>query len=167
MHSAGISIRDANIDDATAIADMVHRLAVGTGEGDKAVGRAEDFRRHGFGDVPQFHALIAEQSAAPVGLSLWLYDFSSWRGNLGAYLQDLYVDPSLRGRGLGRALLAATCERALANGASHMRLSVNTENRQARKFYARLGFAWRDDECIYQIADSALAALAESQGSAA
>lgn len=167
MRSADISIRDAGIDDAAAIAEMVHRIAVGTGDGDKAVSGAEDFRRHGFGEVPHYRALIAEQSGAPVGLSLWLYDFSSWRGNLGAYLQDLFVEPALRGSGLGKTLLAATCERAIADGACHLRLSVNSENQAARDFYSHLGFAWRDDECIYQIADEALAELARTRGSAA
>ncbi len=155
-----ITLRPAVRADASAIAHMIRRLAEATGELHKVRSTAADFDRHGFGNSPAFLGLLALGADRPVGLSLWFYSFSSWRGDLGAYLQDLYVDEALRGRGIGRRLLGETARRARADGATHLRLSVATDNDAAREFYDRLGFTYRDDECIYQIADAAFGELA-------
>lgn len=155
-----ITLRPVTPADAADIARMVRRLAEATGELHKVRSTAEDFARHGFGDAPAFLGMLALCGDQPVGLSLWFYNFSSWRGDLGVYLQDIYVDEELRGRGIGKRLLAETVRRARADGATHLRLSVATDNDTAREFYARLGFTYRDDECIYQIADAAFGELA-------
>lgn len=139
---------------------MVRALAAGNGELHKVMSRAEDFATHGFADPPAFRALIAELDGEPVGLSLWFCNFSSWRGDVGIYIQDLYVDHALRGTGLGRRLLKETAQHGLDAGATHLRLSVASSNSGARAFYKRLGLAFRDDECIYQISDREFDALA-------
>jgi len=158
----GVRIRSAVESDAAVIARTILKLAEATGETHKVKSRASDFARHGFGPRPAFLGLLAEHEAhpEPVGLALWFYNFSSWRGDLGAYLQDLWVDEALRGSGLGRGLLAESARRAKADGATHLRLSVATDNSAARAFYARLGFTYRDDECIYQVADETFERLA-------
>lgn len=160
MSKASVDIRPARSDDAQAIAHMVMKLAESTGHAHKVTSSAEDFLRHGFGDRPEFFGLIAERDATPCGMTLWFYEFSSWRGERGAYLQDIYVADELRGSGLGQRLLAMTAELAMADGATHLRLSVAADNDGARGFYDRLGFTYRDDECIYQLADERLRALA-------
>ena len=161
MGDADIIIRDANSRDAETIAKLVARLADSTGQTDKQSSTAADFERHGFGARPAFRALIAEQAGKAVGLALWFYNFSSWRGDLGVYLQDIYVDSRLRGSGLGRRLLAETARLALQDGASHLRLSVASSNKAAQDFYRHLGFTAREDERIYQIADLAFTGLAD------
>ena len=158
--SGNVTIRAATADDAANIARMIRALAAGNGEIHKVTGRAEDFARYGFSDLPAFRALIAERDGEPVGLSLWFCNFSSWRGDVGIYIQDLYVDDSLRGTGLGRRLLEETARCGLAAGATHLRLSVASSNSGARAFYKRLGLAFRDDECIYQISDKDFSTLA-------
>lgn len=162
MGDADIIIRDANSSDAEIIAELVARLAEATGQHAKQSSTAVDFARHGFGPSPAFRALIAEQAGAAVGLALWFYNFSSWRGDLGVYLQDIYVDHNLRGSGLGRRLLARVSRIALQDGASHLRLSVASSNKAAQDFYGHLGFSAREDERIYQIADDAFARLADN-----
>ena len=162
MGDADIIIRKANRSDAGIIAQLIAQLAQATGQPDKLKSTAADFARYGFGATPAFKVLLAEASGIPVGLSLWFYNFSSWRGDLGAYLQDLYVDDSQRGTGLGRRLLAATVSVAQTDGATHLRLSVDVDNKGAQNFYRHLGFITRDDECIYQISDQAFAELADS-----
>lgn len=154
------ALRDATAEDAATIAALVRRLARTTGEEHKVSSNADDFARHGFGATPAFHALLAERDGIAVGLALWFYNFSTWRGELGAYLQDIYVDEAERGSGLGRRLLAATAARARTDGATHLRLSVAKDNDGARLFYEHLGFTYRDDECIYQVADAGFDALA-------
>lgn len=158
----GVRIRSAVESDAAVIARTILKLAQATGESHKVRSRASDFAQHGFGPRPAFLGLLAEHEAhpEPVGLALWFYNFSSWRGDLGAYLQDLWVDEALRGSGLGRHLVAETARRAKEDGATHLRLSVATDNEAARAFYDRLGFIYRDDECIYQVADETFERLA-------
>ncbi len=160
MGDANIIIRRANKNDAGTIALLIARLAQATGQRSKMTSTEADFARYGFGTTPAFNVLLAEASGNAVGLSLWFYNFSSWRGQLGAYLQDLYVDDSQRGTGLGRRLLAETAALARADGATHLRLSVDTDNTGAQDFYKHLGFVARVDEDIYQISDQAFAALA-------
>lgn len=155
-----VTVRPAERIDAGAVTDMIHALGRATGEAHKVVSSAADFARHGFGPRPAFRALLAERDGQPVGLALWCYVFSSWRGEPGAYLQDLYVAESERGSGLGRRLLAAVAAAAKSDGATHLRLSVATDNESARAFYAYTGFTYRDDECIYQVADADFSALA-------
>ncbi|MEQ8207695.1 MAG: GNAT family N-acetyltransferase, partial [Woeseia sp.] len=104
MGDANIIIRRANKSDAGTIAQLIAQLAQATGQSSKMTSTEADFARFGFGAVPAFNVLLAEVSGNAVGLSLWFYNFSSWRGELGAYLQDLYVDDSQRGTGLGRRL---------------------------------------------------------------
>jgi len=154
-----VTIRAARRADAKIIAQMVRSLAAASGEINKVHSKPEDFAEHGFNEQPAFRALIAEQDGEPVGLSLWFYNFSSWRGDLGIYIQDLYVDDHLRGTGLGKRLLEATAHAGRAAGATHLRLSVANTNSGARAFYRRLGLNYRDDECIYQISDAAFAEL--------
>ena len=153
-------LREATAGDAATIATLIRQLARATGEEHKVGSGPGDFARHGFGPSPAFRALIAERDGRAVGLTLWFYNFSSWRGELGAYLQDIYVDDALRGTGLGRRLLAETARRSRADGATHLRLSVASDNEAAREFYEHLGFTYRDDECIYQVADARFDALA-------
>lgn len=164
MGETDIIIRKANPGDAELIATLVRELARATGEEDKVSSTTQDFLRFGFSAQPAFHSLIAEHDGNAVGLSLWFYNFSTWRGCMGVYLQDLFVDSELRGTGLGRRLLAATARMAVADGATHLRLSVATDNAAARDFYQHLGFTLRADERTYQVSDEAFDGLAATSG---
>ncbi len=129
---------------------MVLALAESTDEKNKVNSTADDFLRYGFGEQPSFQGLIAEQAGKSVGLSLFFYHFSSWQGKLGVYIQDLYVNPTCRGTGLGRQLIIETVRCAKQRGADHLRLSVDSGNKNAQQFYRHLGMTWREQEQIYQ-----------------
>ena len=144
------SVRLASITDAERIHDMLVGLSRAVGDEDKIVSSPDDIRRHGFGDDPAFHALLAEQDGESVGLSLFFYSYSTWLGRLGVYIQDLYVDSSARGTGVGQQLIAETARIAKRRGANHLRLSVYHDNTGAQAFYQRIGMRHRDDELIYQ-----------------
>ena len=136
---SAITIRAAVPADAAAIAAIIRAIARQVGKEHEARATAADLRRFGFGRRPRFSALVAERDGAIVGLCWHYPTFSTWRGRPGAYIQDLWVDPGLRGGGLGRALLAATAVGAEAAGADHLILAVDRAN-PAAAFYRRLGF---------------------------
>jgi GNAT superfamily N-acetyltransferase len=155
-----ITIRAATEGDAAKLHAMLVELARATALREKVTSTPEDLRRLGFRDKPAFQALLAEQGGRPVGLSLFFYNFSSWRGELGVYVQDLYVAEDLRGSGLGRRLIAETASLGKKQGATHLRLSVDRSNTEAQDFYLQLGLEHADQECIFQATGRAFGRLA-------
>jgi ribosomal protein S18 acetylase RimI-like enzyme len=93
-------------------------------------------------DDPNTEFLLAApgDGAAPAGVCQLRYRLSVWTGSDDCWLEDLYVDDSARGTGLGRALVNAALERARARGCRRMELDVNESNTDAIAFYERLGF---------------------------
>lgn len=163
---SGIVVRLATELDAATIHSLIVELARATGLRQKVTSRPEHFQRHGAGDRPAFQALIAEQGGKPLGLCLFFYSFSSWRGEIGVYVQDLFVSDEARGSGLGRRLIAETTTLAKKRGASYLRLSVARENMAAQTFYRSIGMSEAGDECIYQAAGPAFDRLARIAGDA-
>jgi GNAT superfamily N-acetyltransferase len=155
-----ITIRAATEGDAAKLHALLVELARATAFREKVTSTPDDLRRLGFRDKPAFQALLAEQAGRPVGLSLYFYNFSSWRGELGVYVQDLYVAPDVRGSGLGRRLVAETASLGRRHGATHLRLSVDRSNTEAQDFYLRLGLEHADRECIFQATGPAFERLA-------
>jgi len=155
-----IVIRPACRQDVDAIHAMVLALGQATGAEHKVRSTALDLLRHGFGAEPAFEALIAERDGTAVGLCLYGYVFSTWRGEPGVYIIDLFVDQSVRGSGVGPRLLRAAARAGLARGSTHLRLSVDRKNEGAKRFYERIGMVFRNDEHIYQISDDDFVALA-------
>jgi GNAT superfamily N-acetyltransferase len=155
-----ISIRLAGVEDAETVHTMILALAEVLGDEHKVVSTVDDFIEYGLAKRPAFEALLAELDGKPVGVCLFFYSFSTWRGALGVYIQDLYVSDEARGTGLGRRLVAETARIGAARGANHLRLAVKYENSNARAFYEALGMKVRDDELIYQASGDAFDALA-------
>lgn len=155
-----IVIRAATADDAENLHAMLLELARATGLREKIRSKPDDFRKLGFRERPAFQALIAEWDGKPVGLSLFFYNFSSWRGELGVYVQDLYVAAEARGTGLGRRLLVDTVKLGRTQGATHLRLSVDRANEDAQRFYRKLGLKVSGSELIFQATGAAFQRLA-------
>lgn len=153
------TIRLATEEDLGKVHAMIIGLAKATGRREKVTSKPEDFRRFGSRGQPAFQALIAELAGEPVGLSLFFYSFSSWRGELGVYVQDLYVSERVRGTGLGRKLLAETARLAKKRGATYLRLSVGKDNAAAQAFYRSIGLSASEEECIFQAIGPAFEAL--------
>lgn len=161
--AAGIVIRAARPDDAESLHALLLGLARATGLKEKIRSRPEDFRRLGFREKPAFYALIAERGGEPLGLSLFFYNFSSWRGEMGIYVQDLYVTDEARSTGLGRRLLAETVRQGKTQGATHLRLAVERDNVRAQRFYRRLGLKASEQELIFQASGPAFERLASNR----
>jgi ribosomal protein S18 acetylase RimI-like enzyme len=121
---------------------------------------ALDLLKYGFGGAPLFEALIAEKDGRPVGLCIYFYSFSTWLGEPGLYVQDLYVDSALRGSGLGRRLLHETAKIGREREATHLRLSVDSGNTEAQGFYERVGMHYRAEERIYHVGGEQFRVLA-------
>lgn len=155
------NIRRATREDADDIHELVVELAVATGMQHKVRSTAADFLAHGFGADPHFHALVADKNGRIIGLCLYFYEFSTWLGTPGIYIQDLVVRRDVRSAGLGRQLVAETVRVAQRNGATHLRLSVDVNNEGAIRFYRKLGMKSSSDERIFHAHGTAFRKLAE------
>lgn len=139
--------------------DLIHQLLqeMARAENGAIKGSAQTLLQHGFGPNPRFRVVLA-LDAEPLGLVLYFPEYSSWRGEMGVYVQDLYLRPAARGLGLGRALLAAALRDADWNPA-FVTLMVAQKNHAARAFYNRLGFVQRDSADPLILSDQGLMAL--------
>jgi len=164
MHESTVNVRAAIADDATAMHSMIQAMARETGSPDGVTSCAEDLRRFGFTGAPAFHALIAEREGKAIGMCVYFFSFSTWRGTRGVYVQDIYVAEAERGTGLARRLVAETALRAGEEGAEYLRLSVDSQNLAARKFYESIGLAHATGERIYMARGDAFDALKHLEG---
>jgi GNAT superfamily N-acetyltransferase len=113
-----------------------------------------------FGAAPKVFCDIAETEAGPVGFALWFYSVSTFEGRLGIWLEDLYVRPDERGRGIGKALLSTLARRCKAEGLARLEWSVLDWNAPAIAFYDSLGAAAKTDWITRRLSGDALARLA-------
>jgi GNAT superfamily N-acetyltransferase len=153
-------IRPAEAADIPAIHQLIRDLA----EYEKALPEVsatqEDLHRALLGERPAVFAHVAENDGQVVGFALWFLSFSTWTGQHGIYLEDLYVRPDQRRSGLGRALLAELARICLARGYARLEWSVLDWNSPARTFYASLGAAEMNEWTVHRLAGAALRALA-------
>jgi len=156
----GCSIRAARPDDAEILMNLVRELAVYEKLEQHARATPEDFRRHLFGPRLAAHAILAEVGGQPVGFALWFATFSTFRGQAGLYLEDIFVKPGYRGRGIGKGLLAAVARLAVEEGCGRLEWSVLDWNAAAIGFYRALRARPMDDWRVYRIDDEALRRLA-------
>jgi GNAT superfamily N-acetyltransferase len=157
---ADFSIRPAGPDDAQTIATLVRELAVFVKHEHQARATPDDFREHLFGPAPVAQAALAESGNQAVGFALWFPTFSTFRGQPGLYVEDLYVRPEHRGRGIGKALLAAVAAQALERGCGRVEWSVLKWNTAAIGFYRSLGAQLLDEYMTCRFQDDSLASLA-------
>lgn len=134
-----LRIREAGRQDAGLIVQFIRDLATYEREPNAAVVTAEDILRYGFGADPKFWVLIAEWEAQPVGFAFYFFNYSTWLGRPGLYLEDLFVDPKARGKGIGKALLSRLAQIAIEKNCYGMRWQVLDWNQPAIDFYDSLG----------------------------
>lgn len=154
-----ITFRTAGLADVPAI----HALLVENALNDHATlqGTEETLRRHGFGPAPRFRVILACDGPAIVGLTLVFPEYSSWRGSLGIFVQDIYLRPAMRGRGLGRRLLAETVWACADWEPGFVTLIVHHGNKAAQGFYAAQGFVLREKADLLVLEGDGLVRLAE------
>jgi GNAT superfamily N-acetyltransferase len=113
-----------------------------------------------FGPSPRAFCDIAEWDGTPAGFALWFYNFSTFRARHGIWLEDLYVDPELRGRGIGKALMAGLARRCVAEGLGRLEWWVLDWNAPAIEVYRAIGARMMDDWTVCRLDGAALARLA-------
>lgn len=121
---------------------------------------ADRVRRHGFGRRPYFETLICHRDGKAVGFALYFFTYSTFLARPTLYLEDLFVRPEERGRGAGRALLAALARIAVQRRCGRMEWAVLDWNAPAIRFYERLGARLRRDWILTRLAGAALRRLA-------
>jgi GNAT superfamily N-acetyltransferase len=119
----------------------------------------DDLRAILFGAAPRVFCEMAETKAGPVGFALWFYTVSTFEGRHGIYLEDLYVRPSARGLGIGRALLARLARRCADEGLARLEWSVLHWNAPAIAFYDSLGATAKSEWITRRLSGEALARL--------
>jgi GNAT superfamily N-acetyltransferase len=152
-------IRPAVPGDVPVILALVKELATYEREPDSVVATEEHLRAALFGPDPKVHCLVADDDGGVVGFALWFLNFSTWLGRHGIYLEDLYVRPSARGRGLGRLLLAELATIAVERGYGRLDWSVLDWNVDAQGFYRSIGAAPTDEWTTWRLTGHALDAL--------
>ena len=175
-----LTIRPATPADIPEILAFIRELADYEHEPASAIATHADLLRDGFGPTPRFHCLIADWSEStpsasvfqpttnnqqpatvfPVGFALYFHNYSTWRGNAGIFLEDLFVRPAFRGRGIGKALIAAVAALAVAEGCSRFEWAVLDWNTPAIDFYNSLGATPMSEWTTMRLTGDPLAALA-------
>jgi GNAT superfamily N-acetyltransferase len=158
------TIRPARLDDAETIASLIRELAAYERLEDQAKATADDLARHLFGDRPAAAVLIAEVEGSPVGFALYFSTFSTFRGQPGIYLEDIFVRPEHRGRGIGKALLASVAKVAVARGCGRLEWAVLDWNTPSIEFYRSQGAIPRDEWTVFRVSDGELFELASRGG---
>jgi GNAT superfamily N-acetyltransferase len=146
--------------DVPLLLELIRELAVFEKLAHEAQASAEELGRHLFGPQPRAEAVIAFHAAEPAGFALYFHNFSTFLGKPGLYLEDLYVRPAYRGRGIGEGLLRHLARLALERGCGRFEWSVLDWNLAAIDFYRRLGAVPMDEWTVYRVTGPALAALA-------
>jgi GNAT superfamily N-acetyltransferase len=154
------TIRKADPADIPLILQFIRALAVYEREPDAVTATEADLLRDGFGPEPYYHCLIAEQDGKPAGFAFYFFNYSTWTGRPGLYLEDLFVNPEFRGLGIGKALLARVATIAVEKGCPRLQWEVLDWNTPAVDFYASLGASFLDEWRNVRMTGEALAKLA-------
>ncbi len=156
------TIRPATREDVSVILNFIRALAIYEREPDAVMATEEDLLRDGFGEQPYYKCLIAEHKGAPAGFALYFFDYSTWLGRPGLYLEDLFVYPEFRGLGIGKALLQRVAAIALEKGCPRLKWEVLDWNTPAIEFYSAMGAEFMDEWRNVRVSGEALRRLAEA-----
>jgi GNAT superfamily N-acetyltransferase len=158
-----LRLRPAVASDVPLLLRLVRELATYEREPDAVVATEESLLRDGFGPQPLFRATLAEWNGAPAGFALWFFNYSTWLGKPGIFLEDLFVLPELRGKGIGKALLCELAAVALREGCGRFQWQVLDWNEPSIRFYEGLGARRMQQWLTMRVeGDEALRALAKA-----
>ena len=157
-----LGIRPATRQDAAQVFAFIRDLAEYEKLLDDVIATPEDIERALFAPQPRVFCDIAEWDGKPAGFALWFYNFSTFRGRHGIYLEDLFVKPAFRGHGIGKALLVGLAQRAVREGCARVEWSVLDWNEPSINFYKSLGAVPMDEWTIFRLTGDALQSLGRS-----
>ena len=158
----GIAITPANVSDVPLIMGFIRELAIYEKAEHEVVAGEADIRRSLFGEKARAHALMCRVDGVPCGFAVYFFNYSTWQGRQGLYLEDLYVSPAHRNVGAGKALLHHLAHIAVENHCGRFEWSVLDWNEPAIQFYQSIGAVPMDEWVRYRLAGDALMGFAGS-----
>jgi len=153
---AAVSIRVATVDDAGLILRFIRELAIYEKAETSVQTDEAGIRASLFGPDAKAQALICEIDGQPIGYAVYFFNYSTWLGRNGIYLEDLYVSPERRGSGAGKALLQHIARLAVAQGCGRFEWSVLDWNAPAIAFYEAAGATAQSEWTVYRLEGEAL-----------
>ncbi len=162
MDTPAIILRPATRADIPQILDFIRGLAEYEKLAHEAVATPALLETHLFGERPAAEVVIAEADGVPAGFALFFHSFSTFLGQPGLYLEDLFVLPGHRGLGIGRRLMVHLAQLAVARGCGRFEWSVLDWNEPAIRLYRSLGAVGLDEWTVQRVTGEALQALARS-----
>ena len=153
-------VRPAKPEDAALILALIRELAAYERLLHECEATQADIAAALFGPEPRVFAEIAEWDGETAGLAIWFYNFSTFRGRHGIYLEDLFVRPALRSHGIGQSLLRHLARRCIREGLPRLEWWVLDWNEPALRFYRRIGARPMDEWTVQRVSGDALEALA-------
>jgi GNAT superfamily N-acetyltransferase len=156
-------IRPARVEDVPVILQLIRDLATYERAPNDVTATEEQLVDVLFGERPAAEVLLAFEGESPVGFAVFFYNFSTWLGRPGLYLEDLFVKPEKRGKGYGRALLIELAKIARERECGRMEWAVLDWNEPAIKFYHSLGAKPMDEWTVFRLTRDGIARLANSK----
>ena len=156
-----ITLRPATTDDVGLILDFIRQLAEYEKISDEVVTDEDQLRQSLFGERQVAEVVIASYEGETAGFALFFHNFSTFLGRPGIYIEDLFVIPKLRGRGIGRVLLAFLAKLAVDRGCGRLEWWVLDWNEPAIRFYERLGAKSMDEWTVFRLTGETFEELAE------
>jgi len=160
-----LEIRTTTEADIPVILDLIRQLAEYEREPEAVVATEAGLRDVLFGAHRSAETLLALENDKPVGFAVYFYNFSTWLGRPGLYLEDLFVLPSVRGKGYGRALLERLAQIAQERGCGRMEWAVLDWNEPAIQFYKKLGAEPMNEWTVFRLTQEGIAKLAGADAS--
>jgi GNAT superfamily N-acetyltransferase len=155
-------IRPAHVEDVPIILELIRDLATYERAPDEVTATEEQLVDVLFGERPAAEVLLAFEEQSPVGFAVYFYNFSTWLGRPGLYLEDLFVNPEKRGKGYGRALLVELAKIARDRECGRLEWAVLDWNEPAIKFYRALGAEPMHEWTVFRLTRDGIARLAGS-----
>lgn len=155
-----LTIREAVRSDAATLLGFIRELAIYEKAEHEVAATVETVEQSIFGEKSVTRVLVCEQDGKPIGMAIWFFSYSTWQARNGLYLEDLYVTPTARGAGAGKALLKRLAAIAVENGCGRFEWSVLDWNEPAIGFYQKLGAEPQDEWVRYRLDGDKLAAFA-------
>ncbi len=159
--SEHLEIRAATVADVPLILQFIRGLAEYEKLAHEAIATEELLRAQLFGEQPGAEVVLAYLNNEAVGFALFFHNFSTFLGRRGLYLEDLFVKPAARGKGVGRALLGYLARLAQARGCGRLEWAVLDWNEPAMRFYESLGAQPMNEWTVYRVTGAALEQLAK------
>ncbi len=157
------TIRTAHKQDSSQILKFITELAIFEKAENEVEASVEDIERTLFGDTATSHSILCEKDGQPVGFAVYFYNYSTWQGKNGLYLEDLYITPDHRGAGAGTAVLKYLAQHAINSNCGRFEWSVLDWNQPAIDFYESLGAVAKSEWLGYRLSGDALTHFANSQ----